>query len=221
MARRARIVVPRLPHHVTQRGNRRQQVFFDEEDYLFYLKWLGRYSRRRGVSVLAWCLMTNHVHLVLVPNKVIDLQSVLKPLHSKYARRINSRFGWSGHLWQARYFSSAVDSSYLPEVIRYVELNPVRAEMVSEPEDYPWSSSQGRMGLRWDNLIDVGSNWNKFLPNKDGWKKYLTEENILDLEKIRFNTSKNLPSGSEEFLHTLEQEVGIRVRYRRQGRPKR
>ena len=100
---------PDIPHHVTQRGNRREDVFFTDEDREQYLKWLKEYSKKHSVEILAYCLMTNHIHLVVVPTTESGLQDMLKPLHMRYAQRINRQRGWKGHVWQGRYFSSSLD----------------------------------------------------------------------------------------------------------------
>ena len=126
MPRIARPVFPGIPHHITQRGNRRENVFFSDGDRAAYLSWLANYCAKFAVRVLAYCLMTNHVHIVAIPATGDALENVFRPLHTRYAQRINRSRGWSGHLWQGRYFSSALDESYLWAAIRYVERNPVR-----------------------------------------------------------------------------------------------
>ena len=141
MPRLARTVFADVPHHITQRGNRREDVFFDDEDRKVYLRWLGEYCKKWNVEVLAYCLMTNHIHLILRPTTKDGLQRVLKPLHMRYAQRINRLKGWKGHLWQGRFFSSPLDNTYTWSAIRYIERNPVRAGMVEKAEDYIWSSA--------------------------------------------------------------------------------
>jgi putative transposase len=111
MPRLARAVSPRIPHHITQRGNRREPVFFSDEDRTAYLDWLKEYAERFEVDILAYCLMTNHIHLVAVPESEEGLHRLLKPLHMRYAQRINRAKGWKGHLWQGRFFSSALDEA--------------------------------------------------------------------------------------------------------------
>lgn len=146
MPRLARTVFAGIPHHITQRGNRRENVFFTDDDRHLYLKWLTEYCERHQVEVLAYCLMTNHVHLVLVPSTETGLQQVLKPLHMRYAQHVNRCRGWKGHVWQGRYFSSPLDESYTWAAIRYVERNPIRARMVRKAERYRWSSAAGHCG---------------------------------------------------------------------------
>ena len=163
MPRVARTVFAGIPHHVTQRGNRREAVFFKEADRRIYLEWLGRYAVRHEVQILAWCLMTNHVHLVVVPAEPDGLQSVFKPLHMRYAQHVNREKNWSGHLWQGRFFSSPLDEAYLWSCVRYVERNPVRAGMIERAEEYRWSSARGHCGLAEDGLVTSDSNhWKAF-----------------------------------------------------------
>lgn len=121
MPRLARTVFAGLPHHITQRGNRRENVSFTEEDREVYLEWLGEYCQRHEVGILAYCLMTNHIHLVAVPSREDSLQRAPKPLHMRYAQHINRKRQWSGHLWQGRFFSSPLDEAYLWFCVRYVE----------------------------------------------------------------------------------------------------
>ncbi len=142
MPRAARFVLSGVPHHITQRGNRRCQVFFSDADRRTYLAWLQSDAKHHGLEVLAYCLMTNHVHLVAVPAGPHSMERALRHLHMRYAQRINRMKDWKGHVWQGRYFSAALDESYFWAAIRYVEQNPVRAGLVSRAEDYPWSSAR-------------------------------------------------------------------------------
>ena len=142
MARIARAVAPGIPHHITQRGNRRQQTFFNDEDYLTYIEMMSEWCMRYHVSVWAYCLMPNHVHLILVPETKDGLNLAVGEAHRRYTRRINFREGWRGHLWQGRFSSFIMDERYLLACTKYVELNPVRADLVKRPEDWPWSSAR-------------------------------------------------------------------------------
>jgi putative transposase len=127
MPRAARLVLPGIPHHVTQRGNRRQPTFFSDADYGLYLRLLRHWCRKSGTSVWAWCLMPNHVHLVLVPTHEDGLRAALAPTHRSYTWEVNQRHGWRGHLWQSRFASFPMEEAHLHACLRYVELNPVRA----------------------------------------------------------------------------------------------
>jgi len=141
MPRIARVVLPEIPHHVTQRGIRRFNVFLDETDCEVYLELLRDGSRRHHVRIAAYCLMTNHVHIVAIPEHPDSLSRLFHFAHGVYATRFNIKHGLTGHLWQARPFSSCLDDFHLWAAIRYVERNPVRAHMVDRAEDYRWSSA--------------------------------------------------------------------------------
>ena len=154
MPRLPRTVFAGLPHHVTQRGNRRESIFFVDDDRLAYLSWLKEYADKHQVEVLAYCLMSNHIHLIAVPTADDGLQRVLKPLHMRYAQRVNRQQGWSGHLWQGRFFSSPLDDAYLWTAMRYVECNPVRAGRVQRAEDYRWSSAAAHCIGQSDSLLN-------------------------------------------------------------------
>ncbi|MBN1825577.1 MAG: transposase [Candidatus Eisenbacteria bacterium] len=146
MPKYARLVLPGVPHHVTQRGNRRVAVFADEKDHRLYLDLLQIYSSRNGLDILAYCLMPNHVHLVAVPREPHSLGRALRDTHRLYARKYNKRYDHAGHLWQGRFFSTPLDDHHFWAAIRYVERNPVRAGMVGRAEDYPWSSARAHCG---------------------------------------------------------------------------
>ena len=141
MPRKQRLVFAGIPHHITQRGNRREPVFFSYDDRQCYLEWLTQYSQQHGLEILAYCLMTNHIHLVAVPETIDSMHLVMRPLNMRYAQRINRAFGWYGHLWQGRFYSSPLDDAHLWQALRYVERNPVRAGMVQYARDYTWSSA--------------------------------------------------------------------------------
>jgi len=218
MPRIARTVIARAPHHVTQRGNRREPVFFTDEDRRAYLGWLREYAEKHGVEVLAYCLMTNHVHLVAVPTGEDSLHRMLKPLHMRYAQRMNRARGWSGHLWQGRFFSSALDEPHFFGAVRYVERNPVRAGMVSRAEDYRWSSAAAHCGLRADLLLTVESPWIRTLESIGDWSSWLAEgDDQACADLLRRNADKGLPCGSESFIRGLEAATGRNLHFRPRG----
>ena len=142
MPRRPRVVIPGVPHHITQRGNNRQPVFFSPDDRLFYLDLLSRHARRSGVHILGYCLMTNHVHLIAVPERDASLARALRHAHSEYSLALNRSARRSGHVWQNRYFSCPMSADRLLSALRYVELNPVRAGMVGAAWNWRWSSAR-------------------------------------------------------------------------------
>lgn len=172
MARLARIVIPQVAHHVTQRGNRRLPVFFSDDDRATYLALLADAAGKSGTRCLAWCLMDNHVHLILVPDKPDGLRAMLGEAHRRYTRAINFREGWRGHLFQARFASYPTDDAHLMAAVRYVERNPVAAELVEHADDWRWSSARSHVAGRRtadDPLTDVAAlgahirNWRAML----------------------------------------------------------
>jgi len=221
MPRLARTVCPRVPHHITQRGNRREKVFFTDDDRQTYLGWLKDYAEKYRVEILAYCLMTNHIHLVAVPAAEDGLHQVLKPLHMRYAQRINRTRDWKGHLWQGRFFSAALDEDYLWAAMRYVERNPVRARMVRKAENYRWSSATAHCGLRTDPVLTRKLSWRRQFESIGDWSAWLAEgDDPQRLEVLRRNVDKGLPCGSEKFVRNLEKLTGRVLRYRPRGRPK-
>ena len=221
MPRLARTVCAQVPHHITQRGNRREQVFFTDEDRQAYLGWLTEYAEKHEVDILAYCLMTNHIHLVAVPRTEDGLQQTLKPLHMRFAQRINRTRGWKGHLWQGRFFSSALDEAYLWAAIRYVERNPVRARLVRKAENYRWSSAAAHCRLMHDDVLTTNSSWRKRFEAIGDWSAWLAQGDApQELEVLRRNADKGLPCGSEKFIRKLEKLTGRALQYRPQGRPR-
>jgi len=146
MARIARVVVPGFPYHVTHRGNRRAAVFFSDDDREYYLALLAHHAASEGLDIWAWCLMTNHVHLIVVPQREESMARAIGKAHMRYARRVNRAHGWTGHLWANRYHSTALDWDHQWHAVRYVELNPVRARMVLRAQEYEWSSCRDHAG---------------------------------------------------------------------------
>ena len=221
MPRLSRVVFAGLPHHITQRGNRRDDVFFNDEDRLAYLGWLQAYCEKHAVDILAYCLMTNHIHLIAVPQASDGLQKVLKPLHMRYAQRVNRAHGWKGHLWQGRFFSSPLDESYLWSAVRYVERNPVRAGMVTQAEAYRWSSAAAHCGLRDDALLTDQMLRDRGLVTVEGWSDWLSiEEKPERLDMLRQHVEKGLPCGSGGFVERLGKQAGRILERRPQGRPR-
>src|SRR5512136_131394 len=155
MARIARVVVAGVPHHVVQRGNRRQPVFFSTADYKAYLRLMATWCQRERVEVWAYCLMSNHVHLVAVPDSERGLARAIGEAHRRYTVRVDQRENWRGYLWQGRFSSYPLDEQYLLAAVRYVELNPVRARLVELPWQYPWSSAAAHVRGRDDVLVKV------------------------------------------------------------------
>jgi len=153
MTRIARVVAQGYPHHITQRGNRRQQVFFRDEDYQMYLDLLAEWCGQNEIDIWAYCLMPNHVHLMAVPHSKEGLAKAIGETHRRYTRRINFREGWRGYLWQGRFASFPMDQSYALACARYIELNPVRAKLAKRPEQWPWSSARAHLNKEYGPLI--------------------------------------------------------------------
>lgn len=216
MARIARVVVPGYPHHVTQRGSRRQPTFFNESDYQLYLNIVAKWCLREGVEVWAYCLMPNHIHLVAVPSSLDGLACALGYAHRRYAMHVNQREGWSGHLWQERFASFVMDESYLMAAVRYVELNPVRAGLVEQPEDYPWSSARAHMAGRDDGLVTV----QPMLDRISSWREFLLMAGDRDDETLQSHAKTGRPLGQSEFVAGLEKMLGRPMRPRKAGRKK-
>ena len=172
MARLARVVAAGLPHHVTQRGNRRQPVFFGDDDFDAYRTLLAEGCRAAGVAIWAYCLMPTHVHLILVPSDADGLRAALGEVHRRYTRHVNFREGWRGYLWQGRFASFPMDEPYLLACARYVELNPVRARLVDRVREWPWSSARAHLRGRDDGCVSVKS----LLDLAPDWKAFLSEE---------------------------------------------
>lgn len=218
MARLARIVIPRVPYHVTQRGNRRLPVFFSDGDRLLYLRILREQAQRYQLQIWAYCLMDNHVHLIVVPEEKSSLARGIGETHRRYTRYINHREGWKGYLWQGRFASFPLDEGYLYAAIRYVERNPVRAGLVRNAEEYPWSSARAHVrriknDILSDNfLTNEIRDWSAFLkaPEEDRW-----------LENAELHIRTGRPFGPEAFLEKLERITGRELHKRKPGRRKR
>ena len=219
MTRAARIIVPGVPHHVTQRGNRGMNVFESDADRKAYLRFLKRYSNRYGLDVWGYCLMTNHIHLVVVPQHETALSNALRDTHTVYAMYFNSRTQSNGHVWQGRFYSCPLDDAHLWVAMRYVELNPVRAGMVDCPENYPWSSAAAHCGLRSDPLLtqsfpppDVDIDWKAWL--------YAVHHEDTNYERIRNHTRTGRPCGTDSFVAKLETLLKRTLRPKKGGRPR-
>jgi len=219
MPRSARQVVPGFPHHIVQRGNRRQTIFFTDQDRRAYLRWLAEATRACGVDVWAYCLMTNHVHLVAVPARLDSLARCLGVVNTKYAIRINRRKGWSGHLWQGRFKSSVMDASHAVAAVRYVEQNPVRARLVQQAWEYPWSSARHHTRDRDRDIVVRGDeSLRAMVPD---WRTFLRVRTPATLKAVFLkNTEACRAIGAPIFLKQLASEYGIHEQRRPAGRPR-
>ncbi len=213
MPRVARIVIPGIPHHVTQRGTNRQTVFLSQADRKVYLELLRENCRQTGVSILGYCLMPNHIHLVAVPQEELALAVVLRRTHGRYAQYFNARKQRCGHLWQNRFYSCPLERAHLWNALRYVERNPVRARLSEKPEEFEWSSAAAHLtGKDSSRMLDM-----------DFWRELGGEAFWLDLlgqdegEAFRMDlrraTYAGKALGSKEFRAELNQQVACRVEY--------
>lgn len=214
MPRLARVVVPGYPHHVTQRGNRRMRVFFSDDDHRVYLGLLADACARAGTEVWAWCLMPNHVHLIMVPSHADGLRAGLGEAHRRYTRRINFREDWRGHLWQERFHSFPMDEDYLLACARYVELNPVRAGLARRPDEWPWSSARAHLAGEDDGLAKAAP----LLERVGDWRAFL-DGGLPDeaLDALRGHARTGRPLGSDGFVEALERITGRALMKRKPG----
>lgn len=205
MARLARVVIPGHPHHVTQRGNGRARTFFEDGDYALYRDLLAANCKAAGVEVWAWCLMPNHVHLILVPSDPDGLRHALARVHRSYAGTIQARRKRTGHFWQGRFGAVAMDEQYLAAALRYVSLNPVRARLVKRAQDWRWSSTRAHLRGKDDGLTALA-------PIRDRFPEFgdlLATEPEADLfDALRSAESIGRPLGDNRFLTRIERQTG-------------
>jgi len=215
MPRISRIVVPGIPHHVIQRGNRRQRVFFGDDDKWRYLHLIKKHSDIAGIEYCAYCLMDNHVHLIAIPRTEKSLAAGLREAHRQYSYIINQREGWRGYLWQGRFLSYPMDQRYFIAAVRYVERNPVRAGLTENAEDFLWSSARAHVMKRQDALISS----NSWFSNIDDWVAFLRQpDHESDIELLRKHARTGRPLGDRKFLLELEKLTGRRLIKMKPGR---
>lgn len=214
MARLARVIAPGFPHHIIQRGNRRQRVFFNDDDRRTYLELLEKYTKTEGIKIAAYCLMDNHVHIVATPGAQSRLAHAFGEAHRLYTRRINFRKSWRGYLWQGRFISYPMDEKHYYAAVRYVERNPVRANLVERAEEYVWSSARAHvMGVAdpllyqdpW--LIEVVGNWSTYLRT--------SEKEVV--KGIRKHARTGRPLGNDSFIEKLETELCRTLKQQKPG----
>lgn len=216
MARSARIVVPGLAHHITQRGNRRLPIFFSDADRHAYRDLLARACAATGTRCLAWCLMDNHVHLILVPETADGLRAVLSRVHTAYSQRINLSQGYQGHLFQGRYASYPMDDGHLFVAARYIEMNPVRAGMAERAEDWPWSSARAHVAGADDGVTEVAAlgahiaNWRAMLVRG-------LEASDETEEEVERALRSGMPLGADGWRATLAKAFGRRLEPAKRG----
>lgn len=205
MPRSPRLVIPGLAHHITQRGNRGLDVFTSRSEMGHYLECLARYGPARGMKVIAYCLMPNHVHVVAIPEQPLSLALAFRDAHTAYSSYFNLKHGETGHLWQNRFFSCPLDECHLHAAVRYVEMNPVRARMVSEPGSYEWSSARAHLGIAPAHEVlhdpPIG------MPPRDEWRGFLEGYVWEDEQVVRIATrsGKHSRAAAEEWRNVNSQ----------------
>jgi putative transposase len=215
MARLPRIVIPGLPHLVTQRGNRQERTFFNDGDYKAYRQLIAEAAERARTEIWAYCLMPNHVHMILVPADHDGLRGTLAEAHRRYTTRVNRRNGWTGHLWQGRFGAVLLDEEHLINAVRYISLNPVRAGLVEKPEQWSWSSVPAHLKGRDDALVTVKPVLERVPAFRSLLEKELPEEAAMELRRAE---TIGRPLGSESFFDDLETRLGFDARPQRRGR---
>lgn len=217
MPRMARIAIAGLVYHVTHRGNRRGPVFFSAADRTNYLHWLSQAGARHGLEFWAYCLMTNHVHLLVRTERSDSLARVMRDLQGYHARRINERQEWSGHLWANRYFSHPVEGRHLWAAARYVERNPVRAGLVERAEHSAWSSARAHCGMEGSALLSA---YRPFLGLEAWWSAWLADEDSEHAERMRKAARTGRPLGEASFCEAIGRQLGRPVTQPAIGRPR-
>jgi putative transposase len=217
MPRISRAIAVGYPHHITQRGNYRQPVFVEANDYTHYLHWLAESARKCGLEIWAYCLMPNHVHLVGVPRQADSLSRTFHTLHMQYARYFNGKSHAVGHLWQGRFYSCAMDERHVSAAVRYVELNPLRSGLVESPQDYPWSSARSHVTGARDPVLSGGCS---LIETVADWRQYLGVAQDAEAEAAVVRaTISGRPCGQADFVRQMEQHLGRKLMLRPRGRP--
>jgi putative transposase len=217
MVRMSRVVAPGTPHHVTQRGNRRQRTFFSDADYARYLQLAAEWCAKAEVECWGYCLTPNHVHLILTPKTESGLRAALAPLHWRFTYEVNKRERWTGYLWQGRFASYPMDEDYFVHASRYVGLNPVHAGLVARAEDWPWSSVRAHLSGHDDALVRVAPL--QLRVRTDLPRFFEADVGSEALRKLRRATSTGRPLGGAEWLKAIEKSAGRSLAEPKRGRP--
>ena len=219
MPRIARIIAPGYAHHITQRGNNRTQVFFDDEDRRTYLKLLSRYADKYKLQIWAWCLMDNHVHLLVIPDSESSMARGIGLTNMVYTQYLNRKLGQSGRIWQNRFFSCVVEGNeYLWAVACYIECNPVKAGIVENAEEYLWSSARVHLKGFSDDRVILGD-WLE-PSEREGYAVFVATDDAEQNTNIRKATRTGRPLGTESFIDTIEYKLNRTVRAKKAGRPR-
>jgi len=221
MPREPRVVVTGVPHHITQRGNARQDVFTADPLRRAYLELLAEHAGASRLRVLAYCLMTNHVHIVAIPDTNASMANAFRHAHGRFSQYWNTEQRRTGHVWQNRYYSCPVEEAAVDRVIAYVETNPVRAGMAARAEDFEWSSARAHVG-KTDEGPAMDWEWWRHRWAPPEWQAFLEEwaGTPAELRTIREATYTGRPLGSKRFVAELEEKLGRRLEARPGGRPR-
>ncbi|MCK4947076.1 MAG: transposase [Candidatus Aureabacteria bacterium] len=221
MPRIARVVALDYPHHVTQRGNYRQEIFVDDTDREKYLSLLKTESKRYGLKVLSYCLMSNHVHFIVVPECEDSMGNVFKYVNMKYSQYYNNKMGVCGHLFQGRFYSCVMDEVYSMVCARYIERNPVRARIVKDPWDWKWSSARVHCELEEEDSMGVNQLFQYVGLNQGEWRNSIAEpDSVKDITRIQEQTRKGRPLAEISFVQKLEKKLNRPLILKPRGRPK-
>jgi putative transposase len=192
------------------------ETFFRDEDYQAYLALMSEWCRRFHVDIWAYCLMPNHIHLIAVPETEEGLRQAIGEAHRRYSAMINRRQRWTGHLWQGRFSSFPMDEKYLLAAAKYIEMNPVRANLSADPYSWKWSSATAHAEAKDDNLVKVSP----LLDMVGDWRMFLSHANDEDADKIRRHERTGRALGSDSFLESLERSLMRTVKPQKVGRKK-
>lgn len=214
MARIARVVVPGVPHHVTQRGNRREPIFFEDADYRLYRCLIAAAAQRAGAEIWAYCLMPNHVHLIVTPADADGLRSTFADAHRRYTSMVNARFGWTGHLFQGRFGAVAMDEAHFLAAARYIARYPMAAGLVGAAADWPWSSARAHLAGRDDELVRVAP----LLDRVPNFAEFIAgPPDQAEETSLERGQAIGRPLGSEEWIAALETRLGRSLAPRKRG----
>jgi len=218
MPRASRFVIPGYPFHITHRGNNRQEIFHTDEDRRKYLFWFEEAKIIYGMKIISYCLMNNHVHFIAIAEDETSFARTIKIVHMRYAQYFNQKYGRIGHLWQGRFYSCILDNTHLINALRYVERNPVRANLAEKPWGWIWSSAREHSGLEKQGIISLDkissyvslSSWREFIDIDD------RQEDLLEIRKQTFSSRA---WAEDSFKELIEYRYGIQLRYKPKGRP--
>ena len=221
MPRIARVVAVGYPHHITQRGNDRQKIFTSDADWKKDLSLLKDKSKRYGLVILAYCLMPNHVHIIVIPKKEDSVGRVFKYAHMQYSQYYNEKIHTTGHLFQGRFFSSIMDELHTMACARYIERNPVRAKMVQKPHLWEWSSAKAHCGINKYDELEVNKLFDYIEETQKTWKAFIEMPDSPDeIKEIRDRTRKGRPLGDNSFIEKLEIKLNRFLKPKPKGGPR-